>query len=393
MHAGTASGTGLRLYYAAVFAALGVYLPFFPRWLEARGIEGIEMGLVTATVPAMGLLGPPAFGLAADAFGLRGGLLRLASSAACLSFGTIAAASLLGRPLGFGALLLAMLVGALARSVLVMLGDVAAMEHSRATGKSYGAIRLWGSLGFLLAALGTGRWIDPQGPAGVPLAVAASLLVGAAVTWTMPARSPVPAAPDARGAHALIGARDFRLFLGTYFLSQMAHTNYDLCFSLHTRDLGADGDWVGRAWAFGVVCEVVLMAKAETLLGRFQAQHLALFAIAGAVLRWALIAKIRSLPWLFALQPLHVLSFGLLWIASIAWIRNRAPLQALATAQGLFSASAAAGSVLGMLVWSSLYRGQGGTATFGLAALVAAAALGLAAAWARSQHVTAAPPS
>ena len=65
----------LRVYYFASFAALGAYAPFFPRWLEARGVEGLSMGVVTGLLPAMGVLGPPAIGLVADALGLRGSIL------------------------------------------------------------------------------------------------------------------------------------------------------------------------------------------------------------------------------------------------------------------------------------------------------------------------------
>src|SRR4051794_6507260 len=56
----------LRLYFFASFAALGIYSPFFPRWLVARGVEGVAMGAIVATLPAMGVIGPPVVGLLAD---------------------------------------------------------------------------------------------------------------------------------------------------------------------------------------------------------------------------------------------------------------------------------------------------------------------------------------
>ena len=89
---------GLRLYYFASFAALGAYLPFFPRWLEARGIVGLSMGLVAGLAPAMGVLGPPAIGLFADALGLRGSLLRVACLGACASMAALAALGGAGPP-------------------------------------------------------------------------------------------------------------------------------------------------------------------------------------------------------------------------------------------------------------------------------------------------------
>ena len=72
-----------------------------------------------------------------------------------------------------------------------------------------------------------------------------------------------------------------------------------------------------------------------------------------------------------------------MWLASLAYVQQSAPPGALATAQGLFSAAVAAGSVLGMPMWGALYRRAGGAITFELAALVSIAAASLAVVWAR----------
>ena len=91
----------LRIYYAACFLALGVYLPFFPRWLEARGVHGAAMGVVSASLPAMGLIGPPLFGVLSDRLGLRGALLRVACVGAFTCMAGVGAVFALGHPLGF----------------------------------------------------------------------------------------------------------------------------------------------------------------------------------------------------------------------------------------------------------------------------------------------------
>ncbi len=371
----------LRFYYLASFAALGLHLPFFPRWLEARGIEGLSMGLVSATVPAMGLLGPPLFGLAADAFALHGALLHIACAGAFLAFAVIASASLLGHPLGLAALFLVCLVFAFFRSPMIMLADVATMDEVRGTSTSYARVRLIGSLGFLLAVLVAGRTLDPASPSALPVAVTVALFAALLASLAIPARAKAPPVPALAHARALLAAPDYRLFLVVAFLSQIAHACYDLCFSLHLRDRGVSDDRVGLAWAFGVVAEVALMAGSAPLFRRASTPRLIAAALLGASLRWAVIAFVPSFPVLLALQPLHALSFGLMWIACLAYTRERAPAGALATAQGLFSAVIAAGGVGGMLVWSTIYRRSGGTVTFALASLVAAVAFVTALIW------------
>ena len=76
------------------------------------------------------------------------------------------------------------------------------------------------------------------------------------------------------------------------------------------------------------------------------------------------------------------LSFALMWIACLAYTRERAPRDALATAQGLFTAVIAAGGVGGMLCFGALYRRHGGTLAFGAAAAVASLGALLALVWA-----------
>jgi PPP family 3-phenylpropionic acid transporter len=80
----------LRVYYVASFAVGGVFVPFFPRWLEARGMFGLRLGIISAAAPAMALFAPAAFGVVADALAIRVGLLQLACLGALASFATLA---------------------------------------------------------------------------------------------------------------------------------------------------------------------------------------------------------------------------------------------------------------------------------------------------------------
>ena len=39
----------LAMFYGAIFAVLGVYLPYLPVWLDWRGLSASEIGLVAGT--------------------------------------------------------------------------------------------------------------------------------------------------------------------------------------------------------------------------------------------------------------------------------------------------------------------------------------------------------
>jgi PPP family 3-phenylpropionic acid transporter len=383
MHPVSARLVPLRVYYFASFAAFGAYLPYFPTWLEARGVQGIAMGIVAGLLPAMGVLGPPSVGLVADALGLRGSLLRVACLGAAASMATLAAGALTGS-LSFAVIVATVVAYGVFRSPMAMLADVVALERARAAGTTYGKLRLWGSLGFLVAALLVGRVLDPRAGGPLPGTIAALLGVAFLASLPLPAKPVVAHLPVAREARALLASRPFALFLGIAVLSQLAHASYDLCFSLHLRDLGASDGMIGAAWAIGVLFEVLLMAVAERLTARVAEPQLVALALFGAALRWTLIGALPSVPALLVLAPLHAVSYALWWVASLAFVKARAPGHALATAQGLFSAAAATGSVSGMLAWGVLYRHAGGAAVFGLAAAISLGASIVALGWSRT---------
>ncbi|WP_437764193.1 MFS transporter [Sorangium sp. So ce281] len=400
------SPRAISLYYFGIFAVLGVYLPLFPSWLEARGMQGLAMGAIAATLPAMGLVAPPVFGLIADALGVRVWLIRAACAGAFVVFALLALSSALGVSLGFAGLFVAALAFAFFRSPMFTMADVVAVEASASSGIAYGRLRLWGSISFALMAIASGALVDPARPAAFPATIAACLLIAFAISWALPARGealfrrsgPRDGAADAAGAarapaaggsvrqraRALLQSHDFRLFLAASFLAQSATSSYDLCYTLHLRDIGFPESLVGVAWAVGVAGEIALMAFSGPLLKRFAPPTVLAFAFAGASLRWALLSYVRFWPALLAIQPLHAVSFGMMWVASLAYTRDRSPPEILATAQGLFSASAGAGSVVGMLVWGELYKRGGGTLTFGVASITALIAFVLAVTFARS---------
>ena len=49
----------LALFYGAYFAAVGIHLPFWPVWLESRGLDAVAIGYVLAA--AFGRGSPPTF--------------------------------------------------------------------------------------------------------------------------------------------------------------------------------------------------------------------------------------------------------------------------------------------------------------------------------------------
>jgi PPP family 3-phenylpropionic acid transporter len=361
--------TALRVYYFVFFAVIGVYSPYFPAWLRAQGIDGLRMSTVTMLVPLFGVASPVVFGVIADAFALRGSLLRLCAAGALASWTAIALTSVRASGVSYVSLLVLVGFFAFSRGPMVSIADVTALEQPG----SYGRTRLFGSAGFLATAFAAGAFLDPRSAWQIPLVITAFLAATLMVTFRLPARSARPPVPVAKDAARLLASGDFLAFLLVAWLWYAAHVGYDLCFSMHLADLGASSLAIGVCWAVGVTAEILLMSAAHRLFERYSPKRLLGWGMAATAARFLLIAHVRSVGVLLLLAPLHALSFGLVWVTSLEFVRRRAPSHVLATGQSLLAAVMAIGSVAGMLVWGPLYASSGGAVVFTAAAAVAGA--------------------
>ena len=150
------SASLIRLYYLASYASIGVFLPFISPWLVAQGITGMRLSAVSCTRPVAGIVAPLVFGWLADRFRLRGSLLRFACVTSLVPFSILTLLYFAGIDVGFAGAFFAVAAFSFFRVPMMTIADVTAMEKPQ----SFGGLRLWGSLGFLCAALPVGLWIS-----------------------------------------------------------------------------------------------------------------------------------------------------------------------------------------------------------------------------------------
>ncbi|MEY4547512.1 MAG: hypothetical protein RL685_3707 [Pseudomonadota bacterium] len=365
----------MRTFYFAGFAAIGFHAPYFPLWLEAHGFRGVSMSLIAALSPALSAVAPPLIGVLSDARGGRGSLLSAVSGLACLAMSALTLAEADGLSRTFAVVFACVFVYAACRSPLILLADRIALESSG----DYGRRRLWGSIGFLLGALGFGHLCPPEHTRWLPAAVALSLGVAFCVSLRLPRATTAPARARFGGELGRLARqpRMLLLLLGSSLFS-FSHASYDLCGSLAFRDLGASTDIIGLLWATGVVAEILLLARATRLLQAARPEYLLVVAYAIGALRWLGMSVLPSAELGFLLQPLHGISFGLVWISSLEVVRRASGPGALGGAQGAFMAANSAGGTLGILVFGPLYAASGAAGVYQLAALVACGAAVLA---------------
>jgi PPP family 3-phenylpropionic acid transporter len=361
------SGEGLRLavFYGAMFARLGIHLPYWPVWLAHRGMEPDQIGVLLGVFTWAGLIAPWA-GRWADRHG-RADLLACVLTGACL---LLAAAFSLAH--GFVPLLILSAVLGLCYAPLIPLVDGIAIGAAADGFIDYGRVRLWGSVGFVVASSGGGFLLQGRSPSLVLVALVAASAALFATTWWLPRPTTRREAPVAESPPTTIQP-PMGLFLATTACLLGCHAVLYGFGTRHWQAVGVDESVIGWLWSWGVIAEIALFAVGRQLVARMRPTGLLVLAAACGVVRWPLLALVDSVPVLFAVQTLHGATFAAMHLGAMSWIRDavdRGTVQR-ATASYLAISSAVALGV-GMPLAGVLFEQFGGHAYHAMALLSAA---------------------
>jgi PPP family 3-phenylpropionic acid transporter len=362
----------LRLggYYAALFVAVGIHIPYWPLWLQSRGLSASEIGLVAAAGYLTRILASPIVGHLADHGGERRGLIvRLALAAAALWL-------LFPLTEGFAAILALSVVAIFPFTGLVPLGDTLAMMVVSRHGLDYGRARLWGSLAFIAAAALLGKALESWPISMLPWLMAAALALTAAAARGLPDLKVPPSGARPPSLRPVLTHPLFLLFLGAGALNQMAHTVYYAFATIHWRAAGLSDMTIGLLWSEGVVAEIALFAVSNRVVSRFGPGALLVTAAACGVARWLVLGATTALAPVALAQLLHAATFGCAHLGAIHFLARAVPPGLSARTQGMFAAIAI-GLAPGLVTPFSgrLYEAAGGGAFLAMAGLSALSAL------------------
>jgi PPP family 3-phenylpropionic acid transporter len=333
-HKGFAAGDGFALrmaaFYAAFFAFAGIQLPYLPVWLEAKGLDSRQIGFALAAAMGARPLIVPFATRVADRYGVLKGPLVLAGFAAIGLF------ALVGASEGFLAILLTFGLASLAQTVMLPFADAYALRGLAERQRTYGSVRLWGSVTFIAANFAGGMLLEAFGAGNLIWALVAAMAVTAA---SAAALRPLGAAPrEEKEAPAttapLWRSKTFIAVVAAASLIQSSHAVLHGFATLQWTALGLQGPTIGALWAIGVVAEIALFAVSGRVLLVLRPLELIAFGAAGAFVRWTAMAFDPPAMALPALQCLHALSFGATHIGSMQVLARLAGERRGATAQG-----------------------------------------------------------
>ena len=354
-------------YYFFYFAFIGAFSPYFALYLQSLEFSAWDIGLLMSQMQLMRLFGPNLWGWLADRFGRRMAIIRIAALAGLAGF---SAFFWLDELLG---MLVAMAVIAFFWSAALPLVETLTFDHLREERGRYSSIRLWGSIGFIVAVLGTGAVLDMAPLSGV-LWVCWGILVGILVlAAVLPEACAATHPHDSPPVGDIIRQPRVRALLAACFAMSAAHGALYVFYSIHLADNGYSKAEVGGLWSLGVLAEIVVFMLMARLSLRYSLRSLLLASFAAAVVRFLLIGwGVESLLVMILAQLMHGLTFGAYHASAIAAINLWFPGRAQGRGQALYSSiSFGAGGLLGGLISGWTWEGIGAGWTYSLASLFA----------------------
>lgn len=369
----SASAWRLSIYYGALFAAVGVFVAYWPVYLQHRGLTAAEIGLVLSAGLWAKVVVNPLLAQWADRRGLR------RQPMVTLAVSVLAGYLLFPLVDGFAQILLLSVFCTVAFSAIMPLGESAALAQTQAHKLDYGRLRLWGSITFIATTWLGGFYLAQFGAGAVLLGavVLVALVVGACALMPMRVAG-TEASAGGSPLLRLLRQPVFLLFMLCVSCLQASHAVLYGFGTLHWRASGIADGMIGFLWAEGVIAEIVLFFAGTALLRRFGIPGLLMLGAAAGLIRWTAYAMSDELWLLLALQGLHAFTFGATHLGAMHFIARAVPPDWSASAQSLYTA-VSGGLITGLAtaLAGPLYAAVGGGAFF-MGSLLSAVGLFLA---------------
>lgn len=256
--------------------------------------------------------------------------------------------------------------------------EVLTLNSIRRSAKIYGRIRLWGSIGFIMLAVGGSEIIaQTTSESFLWLAIGITFLLWLSSYFLSQPKVVLHTNNTVDSMRAKLFTRTFVVFFIAGVFLQIGFGPFYVFFALYLRDLSYSGLAIGSYVALGVIAEIFVFLYAGKLLALASLRTTLIACFVLTTFRWFLLAFVAEHPlWLGVSQILHAASFGLYHCASIQFIQRYFTSSQQSRGQavyigGVYGFGGAIGAWLAGLFW---LNGDGSTTTFTVA--IAATLLG-----------------
>ncbi|MES2662529.1 MAG: MFS transporter [Pseudomonadota bacterium] len=370
----------LRLgsFYAFYFALVSLFTAFWPLYL-AQYYSLHHVGSAVAILLGTKLIAPYIWGWLADRDGRRLFWIRCAAIATTLSFIAVFSTQNIFYVLAIHFIFSFFWNAALPQYEAFTIDSVAHHDFT------YGQIRLYGSIGFIITTLIAGTVISYTSLNTLPIMILIVMVFWTLSTYFVP-KLPL-SIPSNKEVSEIGKIKSYSsevtkqrrialtIFILTCFLMNLSHGPYYAFFSIALGEVGFKEQGIALLWSWGVIAEIVFFAWGAKVFRARSYSFIFTLCFIASFIRWICLPwflSFSSLPAMaisiFVLQTLHALTFGAFHSSCITWVANFFQSSQAGRGQAIYSSvSFGAGGALGALVSGWMWN-DWGTSLFYLAA-------------------------
>ncbi|MEI7532637.1 MAG: MFS transporter [Betaproteobacteria bacterium] len=301
-------------FFFFYYGFLGIVSPYLSLYFDHIGFTAIQISLLMSMLQITRILGPFAWGWLADFRQNRIEIMRLTSLMSLILFLGIFWVN------SFTYFLIWMFLLNTFSSSLTPLGEAAtlhALNQDNQFVNRYGRLRLWGSIGFMLAVFLGGFWFEDQGISTLPWVGLGLITAVAICAWCL-WEPPITTQPMERGQlRQIMKKKEVIWFFSSAFWMIFAHAALYVFFSLYLEKKGYGKQVIGFFWMIGVGAEVLFFYFQKWVYGKLRAEQIISWACGFGVIRFLIVAYLPEFWPLIIVQLLHAFTFAAHHSASI----------------------------------------------------------------------------
>ena len=374
----------LSAFYFFFFAALGLFIPYWPLYLKSLEFTAVEIGELMAIVMASKIIAPYLLGWLSDHLQKRLIIIQIS-----LVFTVLAFAGVLTYQ-SYAWFALVMTVFGFFWNASLPLFEALTLDHLSGNTSRYSHIRLWGSIGFVIVVVSVPLIIDINGIILLPILMLGLLVANGTSSLFVKEKLDNTPHTNSFDIMSVLKKPIVIALLLACAIQSLSHGAYYTFFSIYLEGHGYSHSMTGLMWALGVCAEVILFIVMHHLFSQHSVPKLFFIALLLTSLRWLVLALwVDNLVLLIFSQVLHAASFGLFHATAINLIHQLFPGRFHARGQALYAGiSFGLGGAAGNLVSGYTWDSMGETQTFLMSALIALAGAIIAIKYIKNDQLT-----
>jgi PPP family 3-phenylpropionic acid transporter len=358
----------LSSFYFSYYFFVGLFVPYWGIYLTSLSFSALQIGALLSLFQISRIFAPNFLGWIADRSGEYIKWIKISSFFGFILFIGIFWAN------SFLSIFLIMMAMSIFTSSTLPLAESLTLAHLKANkaDSKYSHIRLWGSIGFIVAAILLGIMIDSIGERSLIYALLLTQLVIFLLAFILPTKKVIFLPKKKRSIWPILKKREVVVLLLSCALMVSSHGLLYNFYSIFLEQQGYSGTTIGLLWAVGVIFEIIIFLLMPRILNKFTLKAVLLISLGFAVIRFFLIgAYVDSIILLFIAQVMHAATFGSFHVASIQLIAHFFYNEHQARGQSLYnSITYGVGGAIGGLGGGYMIEYSGMANTFMLSAIL-----------------------